>query len=389
MTVEWFDLGQRLHAARTGQPVARLAHAPVVAGPVPVAVRARLDGNRVSVAVATPGTPPVTGTGPAALEVLGAAGVTLAAERAATLVTDDPATLPLLGRLALSARRDDDHDTVGAHIAWWRDRADYPTGRAVVETLDACRARWTLGVAPDAERHPATWRRWLGITDDSVTGLLELHDRLTEGDPLRWLDVLTEDDEYAYATAQSEHSDGFDWRRTDSTSRAALGLRSRCDAADLYAAALLTDPVYRRRAVHTGHVVTGTARPVGGQLGRLEVVCGRLDARLRPGNDVTGWAGTPGTTGGPTFTGTVSAATVRGGNLVLALTGTSRIGAPVSGAPVTLIPASPSPSWQQKSRRSYRALYSARRSWLTTGRTPTPTRRPVPLDVLVAGAEPS
>ena len=27
-------------------------------------------------------------------------------------------------------------------------------------------------------------------------------------------------------------------------------------------------------------------------------------------------------------------------------------------------------------------------AWLTTGRTPTATRRPVPLDVLVAGAEP-
>lgn len=389
MTVEWFDLGQRLHAARTGQPVTRLAHAPVVVGPHPVAVRARLDGDQVAVAATTPAARLATATGPAALDLLGTLGVTLAAEHATTLVTDDPATLPLLGRLALSARRDHDHDTVAAHIAWWRDRADFPTGRAVVETTETCRARWALGVAPDAERHPATWRRWLGITDDSVTGLLDLHDRLTEGEPLRWLDVLTEDDEYAYALAQSDHSDGFDWRRPDSTSRAALGLRSRCDAADLYAAALLTDPVYRRRAVHTGHVVTGTARPVGGQLRRLEVVCGRLDARLRPGNDVTGWAGTPGTVGGPMFTGTVSTATVSGGNLVLALTGASRTGAPASGAPVTLIPAAPSPSWQQKGRSSYRALYSARRSWLTTGRTPIPTRRPVPLDVLVAGAEPS
>ena len=46
------------------------------------------------------------------------------------------------------------------------------------------------------------------------------------------------------------------------------------------------------------------------------------------------------------------------------------------------------PHRQRAGRKTYRALYSARRSWLTTGRTPTATRRPVPLDVLVAGAEP-
>ena len=107
--------------------------------------------------------------------------------------------------------------------------------------------------------------------------------------PLPCLDVLAEDDVWSYGPAQSEHSDGLDWRRPDSTSRAALGLRSRCDAADLYAAALLTDPIYRRRAVHTGHVVTGTAKPLGDKLKRVEVTCTRLDSRLRPGNALTGW----------------------------------------------------------------------------------------------------
>jgi len=38
-------------------------------------------------------------------------------------------------------------------------------------------------------------------------------------------------------------------------------------------------------------------------------------------------------------------------------------------------------------RSRYRRLYAARRSWLTTGRTPTPSRRPVPLEVLIAGAD--
>lgn len=388
MTVEWFDLGQRLYAARTGQPVARLAHAPVVAAHRPVAVRARRDGDQVSVTAAAVGVASTLATGPAALDLLGALGVTLAADTAATLVTDDPATLPLLYRLARTAQPDTDHDAVAAHIAWWRDRADFPGGRAVVETLDACRTRWLLGTAPDAERAPATWRRWLAVVDDSVTGLLDLHELLSDGEPLQWLDVLADDDEYAYGQAQTDHGDGYDWRRPDTTSRAALGLRSRCDASDLHAAALLTDPIYRRRAVHTGHVVTGTAHPLRDKLRRVEVTAARLDARIRPGNDVHGWSGPP-ASNGPAFSATIASASVHAGRLVLTLSGTTGTGAPSDGATVTLMPQPPSISRQRQGRRTYRALYSARRSWLTTGRTPTATRRPVPLDVLVAGAEPS
>lgn len=388
MTVEWFDLGQRLYAARTGQPVARLAHAPIVNAPRPVAVRARRDGDQVRITAGVEGVEPAHATGPAALDLLGTLGVTVASDTAATLVTDDPATLPLLHRLARTAHPDTDLDAVAAHIAWWRDRADFPGGRAVVETLDACRTRWLLGTAPESERAPTTWRRWLGITDDSVTGLLDLHAMLGDGDPLQWLDALADDDEYAYGRAQTDHGDGYDWRRPDSTSRAALGLRSRCDASDLHAAALLTDSIYRRRALHTGHVVTGTAHPLGDKLRRVEVTAARLDARLRPGNDVHGWTGPPASSG-PAFSATIASATVRAGRLVLTLSGTTGTGAPSDGATVSLIPQPPSLSRQRQGRRTYRTLYSARRSWLTTGRTPTTTRRPVPLDVLVAGAEPS
>ena len=387
MTAEWFDLGQRLRAAQSGQPAPRLEHAPLASVPHPVAVRARRHNGQITVtAAAAAGHGPATATGPAALDLLGTLGVTLAAITPATLVTDDPATLGALFRLALSAAPDSDADTVAAHIAWWRDRADYPAGRAVVDTLAACRARWTLGTDPAAEARPGPWRTWLGVPDDSVTGLLDVHTRLTAGTPLRWLDLLAEDDVWSYGAAQSEHSDGLDWRRPDSTGRAALGLRSRCDAADLYAAALLTDPIYRRRAVHTGHVVTGTATPLEGKLKRAEVACPRLDSRLRPGNDLTGWVGGPAASAAP-FSASVSAATVRAGQLILTLSGITGA-APGAGDPVTLTSAPPSPHRQRAGRKTYRALYNARRSWLTTGRTPTATRRPVPLDVLVAGAEP-
>lgn len=385
MTAEWFDLGQRFRAAATGEPVCRLRSAAISAAPHPVAVRAWLTDSGVTVTATAPSVQPATATGRDALALLGTLGVTVAAPVPATLVTDQPGTLELLHRLARTAGPDDELDAIAAHISWWRDRADFPGGGAVVDTTAACRARWVTGLNPAAERHAVTWRQWLGAQDDSVRGLLDLHARLAEGTPLRWLDTLAADDVWAYGQAQSEHSDGLDWRRPDSTSRAALGLRSRCDASDLYAAALLTDPLYRLRAVHTGHVVTGTAHPLGDKLRRVEISAARLDARLRPGNDVTGWAGSPASVGAP-FAGTVTEAAVRAGQLLLTLTGVTGVGGISDGQTVTLMPAAPSPERQRAARKTYRALYTARRSWLTTGRSPTATRRPVPLDVLVGGA---
>lgn len=385
MTAEWFDLGQRLRAAHTGEPVARLTHAPITAAPHPVAVRAHLTGTQVTLTACTETTPAATASGPQALALLASLGVTITAPTPATLVTDAATTLPLLRRLALTAPHGTAEDDAAAHIGWWLDRADFPGGRAVVETPDAARLRWVTGDAPAAETTPATWRRWLGVADDSVAGLLILHQLLKAGPALPHLAVLSEDDTWAYGAAQTEHSDGWDWRRPDATSRAALGLRSRCDAADLYADALLADPLFRARAVHTGHVVTGTADPLGDRLKRSRLTCSRLDARLRPGSEVTGWIGAP-TDSAARFSATVTAAEVEHGHLILTLSGVTGPGA-AAGQQATIHATGPSPYRQRAGRKSYRALYAARRSWLTTGRTPTPTRRDVPLDVLVAGAD--
>lgn len=386
MTAEWFDLGQRLHAAHTGTPSARLTHAPVSEGSQPIAVRAFTTRQATTVTAAAPHTTPRTATGSAALNLLADLGVTITAPSPATLVTDTPDTLSLLHRLAAAASPGTAADDVAAHIGWWRDRSDFPGGRAVVDTTEACRTRWVTGTAPHAEQHAATWRAWLDVTDESVSGLLAVHAQLTAGPELPYLAMLAEDDIWAWSAAQRDHADGWDWRRPDTTSRAATGLRSRCDAADLFAAALLADPLFRRRAVHTGHVITGTADPLGDRLKRCRVTCRRLDARLRPGADVTGWVGTPDSTA-THFSATVNAAEVTHGSLVLTLTGLTGAG-PATGQQVSLHSAPPNPYRQRSGRKAYRALYAARHSWLTTGRTPTPTRRDVPLDVLVAGADP-
>lgn len=390
MTAEWYDLGQRLYAASRGEVVARLRHA-ATAEPgnrSVVAVRASAVDGRVTAAIADRTAGLVQAQDGDVLAALAASGVTMTTDRPALAVLDSLDTLAVLDRLARLAAPGTADDDVAAHIAWWCDQADFPGGHAVVDVTAACQTRWVTGIAPRDETKPETWRAWLGIADASVAGLLDLHNRLTDGLPLPVLDVLAEDSDYAWGYAQRSHGEGRDWRWPDTTGRAALGLRSRCDAADLYADGLLDDPIYRRRAVHTGQVVVGTAqRPDDPKWRRsFRVRCDRLDARLRPGTPVVGWVGGVEQSGGR-YSGVVSGAEVERGTLVLTV---SSLGgaAPTDSDPVVLHEAPTAPAQVRAASKRYRALYSARRSWLTTGRPATTTRRTVPLDVLVAGADP-
>lgn len=384
MTVEWFDLAQRLAAASTGGVVARLAHSPVWPTSRVVAVRAQVRGEHVTVTACERGGVPQTRRDADGLRLLGDLGVLVSGERH-TLVTDEPGTVSALARLATRTREDGRLADVAAHVGWWANRADFPGTSAVVNLVAACQARWVTGTAPEAERSVRTWRTWLGLdgTDDSTAGLFALLDKVAEGRVLPMLGEVAADDAYTFSEACKAHADGWDWRTRDSISRAASGLRARCDTADIWAAALLDDPLFRRRAVHTGHVVHGrVSLPNSKSTTRLQVACDRMDARLRAGSEVVGWI--PGTYGGR-FSGSVTGTGVAGGRLALDLI----VGAatrPPAGARVTLIPAPPDVHRARRGRQQYRSLYSTRTSWLTTGRTPTPQRRDVPLDVLLAGA---
>lgn len=384
MTVEWFDLAQRLAAATSGRVVDRLAHSPIRTPLRPVAVRAAMAGPRVSVTAAVPGARAQTREDVDALRMLGDLGVLVSGDPC-TLVTDHPRTLVALRRLAYRAREDGRVGDVAAHVGWWADRADFPGSSSTVNLVSACTTRWVTGTTPEAERQAATWRRWLRISDDSVSGMFALLDLVAEGDPLPLLAEIAADDAYTWDEATQAYADRWDWRTPDTTGRAAYGLRARCDTADLWAAALLDDPTYRRRAVHTGHVVHGTSTvPSGKSKTALRVTCDRMDARLRAGSGIVGW--TPAIReGGPRFSGYVTGTGVSGGRLVLDLSVGSAL-RPAAGSRVTLIPAPPDTGQARRGRRQYRSLYATRTSWLSTGRTPVPMRRDVPLDVLLAGA---
>ncbi|MDE8649980.1 hypothetical protein PXH69_34010 [Rhodococcus qingshengii] len=116
------------------------------------------------------------------------------------------------------------------------------------------------------------------------------------------------------------------------------------------------------------------------------MTCERLDSRLRVGSAVTGWVGTPRRRPFEQFTVEVTSTEVVGGKLVLGL-GSVGLYAPPSGASVVLMPGAASPFAMRAGRGRYWRLYRGRRSWLSTGQTPVPSRREVPLDVLIAGAE--
>ena len=138
MSVEWFDLGARLYAARVGRCVPKLRAAPVVASSHVVAVHASVGRDRVSVTLLPEGGQPVTATGTKALDALGEAGIRVDAPTPTTLAVDGPGTVAALAALcARPGRRDD----VAGHIGWWLDRADFPSGRAVVNVTQACQTR--------------------------------------------------------------------------------------------------------------------------------------------------------------------------------------------------------------------------------------------------------
>ena len=382
MSVEWFDLGARLYAARVGRCVPKLRAAPVVASPHVVAVHASVGRDRVSVTLLPEGGQPVTATGTKALDALGEAGIRVDAPTPTTLAVDGPGTVAALAALcARPGRRDD----VAGHIGWWLDRADFPSGRAVVNVTRACQTRGVPDPPPPDEGGPGGWREWLGVTDRGIDGVRALYRRVTAGPVLPGLALLAEDDVFAWQAAQKSYANGWDWRRPDTPARAAVGLRGRCDAADLYEAALLDDPLWQARAVHTGHVVVGTLHTLPGKIKRAEVRSTRQDTRLRPGKRITGHGGGPGAPG-PVFSGTIETAEVHGGAaLVLTITGVT--GTPPNGT-VTLHESGPS-AWSQRSARAtYAGLYRRRSSWLSTGRFPPVMRRDVPLAVLVAAADP-
>lgn len=385
MTVEFYDLAQRLAAEKAGKPVLRVAQALFTLTPAAVFVEARIDEKGTTRTVLTPQIgAPSTVVGGAVLRALARAGAQMdPAQPPAQLVMPDGATLAALASVARAHHKDADPDVraASAVIGWWIDRAGYPGTNAVINLLAHSRQRFITGAPPEAERHVGHWRSAL-----AVNGLSQWAQRVGAGVPLDALAPIREDDAYSFTQACKRFAKGYSWTAPEPPPVAAMGLRARCDTADLWEAALLSDRLWRHRAVHTGHVTGGEV--VETTKATFTVRCRRLDARLRSGSDVLGWSGGLDSYDRSThFYGDVHEASAHKGALLLTVARVAAEHRPSTGQWVSLMPAPPNPRTVSMGRSKYRRLQFRADSWIASGRTPGLRRRDVPLDVLCAAAE--
>ena len=398
MSAALFDLALRVAARDAGGPVPRLLHNPAPSRDVKVAVAAQRTGPVVHVQAVGPDGRIRSGTGAEGLAALARAAGCVDGDlgTGATALVDTPATMRALEGLARSyadpARCGDRDVTAGSALAgWWVERAAHPGTSAVTDVLGATRARFMLGVTP-GEDHAGMWRAALKVPN-GVGGLHIWHHAVTGGLLLPGLDAVREDDDWQWEAAQEAVGEQRSWDRPETLHLAAARLMSRCDAADLYDAALLADPLWRARGVHTGFVCHGQVVTGAGQAGnRVTVRADRLDTRLKAGTAVTGWQGEPMTAmpdAENRFSGEVFGTAVgEDGALTVTIGGLRKTGyRPTAGETVTVMPAPPSVSTIRSRRTAVSRLYRRRFSWLSQGSTPTASRRPVPLAVMIAAAD--
>ncbi|MEB3023359.1 MULTISPECIES: hypothetical protein [Mycolicibacter] len=388
MTVEFYDLAQRLYAARSGRPVLRLADTLVVLSATAVFVEAHRDGDTLTATVATATSSARTVTGAARiLKTLHHAGARFGLEAPCQVVVADGSVVSLLAGAARTLAGDGDAAVAEASavIGWWADRLGYPGSAAVVDVLAQSRQRFITAGLPTDERSGAYWRKVFGV-GDGVAGLAGWARAVTAGTPAEGLAVMMEEDQYSYGAAGQAFGKGRDWTAPDGAPWAALGLRRRCDAAELFESILLEDRLWRHRAVHTGNVAGGIV--AWGDRTRFSVQCSRMDSRLREGAAVRGWAGGIDSYGRAlTFVGEVISAEAVDGVLVLTIAGVRADSRPLQGAWVSLMPAAPNASRVKSSLFTYRRLLTGGGSWIASGKPPIRARRDVPLDVLIAAAE--
>lgn len=390
MTVEFYDLAQRLYADQSGQPVLKVAASLFTLSPQAIYVEAHQDDAK-GAPVATIGTAsgsPITTKGVRVLRALAAAGARMdTTGEAVQLVIPDAASLAVLAGIARahSQHPEDAVRAASAVVGWWVDRAGYPGTSAVINLLAHSRQRYITGAVPSRERHASFWRSAFGV-QPGIAGLVGWAARISRGEGLAALTSIREDDTYTYRLAAQRYEKRFDWTRNEPPPVAAMGLRMRCDTADLWESALLSDRLWRHRAVHTGHVTGGEV--IHATRAFFTLKCPRLDSRLRVGADVVGWIGGVDSYDRATlFYGSVHAAHAVNGALTLTIAGVPYGNRPNPGDWVTLMPAPPNEKTVRMGRARYRKLLFRGDSWIASGKTPGVRRRDVPLDVLCAAAE--
>lgn len=398
MSAGLFDLALRVRARELGAPVPRLLHTSVPSRAVRVAVWARRRGRGCRVWAVGPDRVLHSGSGADGLAALaraaGCAGGDLG--QGATALIDRGSTLRVLDTLARAHADPAACGSVavaaGSSLAgWWVERAAHPGSGAVVDLLAVTRQQLMMGTVPGGDAAEA-WRSALGV-GQGIAGLHAWWRAISVLPTLPGLEPIVDGDEWLLGVHQDALTNRRSWDVPESLYVAAMRLQSRCDAAEVHDAALLDDPLWRLRGVHTGHVCYGDV--VSGAhdaQGRVVVRSRRLDTRLKAGVEVIGWAGEPlhqKPAATDRFAGeVVSTAVNDDSHLEVTIGGLRRSGyKPGAGETVTVLAAPPNPSTLRSHKRVKARLYKRRFSWLSQGVRPVPTCRDVPLSVLIAAAD--
>ena len=137
-------------------------------------------------------------------------------------------------------------------------------------------------------------------------------------------------------------------------------------------------------------VVTGGVIGLPSRTG-VEIVLDNLACRLREHAPVDGFAGSrrdlpPANSGGVLVRGLVASTRVTAGERLVVTIGDAipRGGSAGLGQWLTLRPRSVNPRQQRSGRHELHRRYATRRSWLSRGPPPSPRRRDVPPEVVVA-----
>ncbi|MCV6991787.1 hypothetical protein H7I87_18710 [Mycobacterium timonense] len=386
MTVEFYDLAQRIYAQRSGHPVLRVAGALFVLDPQAIMLTATQTRGVVTASVAVADQPATQVSGMGVLRALAAAGARFDAPMRQLVVAGASDLTALVGLARAHSGSDDPASReAAAVVGWWADRAGYPGTSAVVDLCAHSRQRYITAAVPAAERSAEHWRSVFAV-GEGTAGLWRWAQHLANGTPLTALNQVRADDEYSFKAAAQRHRDGADWAAPDRPPVAAMGLRRRCDTADLWESALLGDRLWRHRAVHTGHVTGGEM--VSANRAGFTVRCERMDCRLREGNSVCGWyGGIDSYERSVTFIGEIADTSACQSALLLTVTGVRVESRPGIGQWVSLMPAPPNAPMVRSGQYHYRRLQFGTDSWIAKGKPPGLIRRDVPLDVLISAAE--
>jgi hypothetical protein len=390
-SVELFDLGMRLRAAATGQCQPRLAHRVAVGEWPMVAVRVQGKGSAAVVSVERPGQAVLHGP-------LGCVLTSLVPDDTGPecLVVASRSQLRRLVGLAIDEAEGGPHDSAAARLGWWGQRAEHPGSAAVVVVADDCRQRWVTGAGPEAESDADTWAAWLGTAASRPTasllataGILRTGTMLAtlgrrsrpDGEAVRGGDEGREGDD-ARSWDAFVRSPNARWRAWDSPRAAAIGLRSRSDAADFFARVLLDDPTWAVRARFEGRVVAATVDSMSGVTVRL--VAHQSACRHRPGSKIVLRR-----SAGAALTADLGTAAVGSdGRLVLDVETARNARSHLSvGERVEVVSPPVSLGSLVRGRTNLASRYALPAWTRDRGATAPDIRREVPLDVLVAAAD--